>query len=506
MDSRILGRGRLVGLSVVLALVGCTGASQRVAPEPRQAGDPWFRKGQERLAVAAARSPVVGAAKNVILFVGDGLDVATVTAARIYDGQKRGGSGEENELSFERMPHRALLKTYNTNQQVADSAGAGTALLAGVKTKAGMIGLSDGAVRGDCASAAGNEVSSIFALAQEAGLATGIVTTARLTHATPAATFGHSPERNWEADSDMPASAVRAGCVDLARQFVEGDVGSSLTVALGGGRGYFLPDDVYGPDGESGLRADERDLTVEWKRKHPDGRYVTNREELLAARPADAEQVFGLLGADHMAFEADRSGGSEPSLAEMTSKALDFLERSDDGYLLLVEGGRIDHAHHYDNAYRALEGTVELADAVDVALDRTNPADTLVIVTSDHGHTLTISGYPTRGNPILGLVVGNDDSGRPEKRPTLGRDGKPFTTLAYANGPSAPRGARTDLTGVDTTASSFQQPSTVPLSMETHGGADVPSYARGPMAHLLSGTAEQSYVFHVIRHALGDVD
>jgi len=114
---------------------------------------------------------------------------------------------------------------------------------------------------------------------------------------------------------------------------------------------------------------------------------------------------------------------------------------------------------------------------------------------------MTLSGYPTRGNPILGKVIGNDSSGRPEDSPTLALDGMPFTTLSYASGPSAPRGGRTDLTEVDTTASDFRQPAAVPLSMETHGGADVPSYAQGPMAHLLTGTAEQSYVFNVIVHA-----
>ena len=187
----------------------------------------------------------------------------------------------------------------------------------------------------------------------------------------------------------------------------------------------------------------------------------------------------------------------------MTAAALDLLSTSDEGYLLLVEAGRIDHAHHENNAYRALADTVELAHAVQEAVDRTDPEDTLIVVTSDHGHTLTISGYPTRGNPILGLVVGNDASGRPLRTPTLGFDGKPFTTLSYANGPSAGRGARSDLGGRDTGAVDFQQPAAVPLSLETHGGADVPAYARGPMAHLLSGTAEQSYVFNVIRYAAG---
>ncbi len=498
-----IGRHRGGALLVLCFVVACS-ASGRSAPKSLpQSDDVWFQQGERTLAEARARRPIGGRAKNVVLFVGDGLDVSTVTAARIFAGQRRGASGEENVLAFERLPYRALLKTYNTNQQVADSAGAATALLSGVKTKAGVIGLDDGALRGDCASAAGHEVASLFDLAQAAGMATGIVTTTRFTHATPAAAYAHSPERNWEADSDMPAQAREAGCVDLARQFVESDVGAGVHVALGGGGAYFLPTSARAPDGEPGRRTDGRDLIEQWRQRHPDGRFVSTREELLAVDPARTPWLLGLFGADHMAFEADRDRKVEPSLAEMTARALDLLAAREDGFLLLVEAGRIDHAHHYDNAYRALAGTEELARAVSVVLERTDAAETLVIVTADHGHTMTIAGYPTRGNPILGLVTENDDAGRPRAVPSLARDGKPYTTLSYANGPSAPRGARVDLDAVDTTAPGFQQPAAVPLGLETHGGADVPAYAEGPMAHLLVGTAEQSYVFQVVRHAAG---
>lgn len=484
---------------MTLALAGCAGANLRATSALSQADDPWFRAGEAALDRAESAKPITGRAKNVILFIGDGLDVATVTAARIFEGQLRGQTGEENTLSFEKLPHRALLKTYNTNQQVADSAGSGTALVSGVKTKAGIIGLDADVIRGDCASAKGHEVASLFALAGEAGLATGIVSTARITHATPAAAYGHSPERNWESDADMPQRAVEEGCTDLARQFVEGEVGRSLDIALGGGRRYFVHDDAEDPEGVTGIREDGRDLIAEWKQQHPGGTFVWNREQLAAV---NGGPVLGLFEGDHLQFEADRDRAAEPSLTAMTAKALDVLEEGDDGYLLLVEAGRIDHAHHYDNAYRALSATVELAEAVQHALDRTDADETLIIVTSDHSHTMTISGYPTRGNPILGLVVGNDSSGAPATTPTPAGDGKPYTTLNYANGPSAPRaGGRPDLRGFDTTAPNFQQPSAVPLGMETHGGSDVPAYALGPMAHLLRGTQEQNYVFNVIRRA-----
>jgi alkaline phosphatase len=506
--SSAAGGGRRRGLrcaGVVLAvlLAGCANRTMESGTPLLQAEDPWFVEGERALDATRARRPIGGRAKNLVLFVGDGLDVSTVTAARIFEGQARGATGEENLLAFERLPHRALLKTYNTNQQVADSAGAGTALLTGVKTRAGVIALDADVARGDCAGSEGHEVDSLVALAQRSGRATGIVTTTRLTHATPAVAYGHSPERGWESDADLPARAVREGCIDLARQLIEGPVGRRLQVVFGGGGAEFVA--RVGPDGSraGGRRLDGLNLVARWQDLHPDGLFVEDRAGLLAADPGGGAPVFGLFGADHLPFEQDRDPGKQPSLAELTARALDFLSRDRDGFVLLVEAGRIDHAHHVDKAYRALLATVELARAVEVVLERTDPEDTLVVVTSDHGHTLTISGYPTRGNPILGLVVENDDRGEPLPDPALASDGRPYTTLGYANGPSARTGARSDPGRSDPTAPNFQQPALVPLEMETHGGADVPAYASGPQAHLLVGTFEQNYVFNVARFALG---
>ena len=149
-----------------------------------------------------------GSAKNIILFVGDGMGVSTVTAARIFDGQKKGLLGEENSLSFGRFPFVGLSKTYNVDAQTPDSAGTMTALISGVKTDAGTIGVDENVVRGDCSSVAGSQVFTALELAEIAGLATGIVSTARITHATPAATYAKSADRDWENNSKLPAAAV----------------------------------------------------------------------------------------------------------------------------------------------------------------------------------------------------------------------------------------------------------------------------------------------------------
>jgi alkaline phosphatase len=202
-----------------------------------------------------------------------------------------------------------------------------------------------------------------------------------------------------------------------------------------------------------------------------------------------------------MQFEADRAKdrAGEPSLAAMTTKAIDILKRNPKGFFLMVEGGRIDHAHHAGNAARALEDVVAFDEAIKAGLDATSDSDTLVIVTADHSHVLSMSGYPSRNNPILGLV--DTATGQSEKA----LDGKPYTTLSYANGPGANADGkpRDDLEDSDTRSVNFHQQSLVPLKAETHGGEDVPIYASGPWAHLFEGTVDQQYIFQVMNHATG---
>jgi alkaline phosphatase len=200
-----------------------------------------------------------------------------------------------------------------------------------------------------------------------------------------------------------------------------------------------------------------------------------------------------------MQFELDRAKdkAGEPSLAEMTTKAIQILKRNPKGFFLLVEGGRIDHAHHGGNAIRALEDTSAMDDAVKAALAATNARDTLIVVTADHSHVLTMSGYPSRTTPILGLA--DDGTGKP----AMAGDAKPYTILGYANGPGAePDGKpRANLSNVDTTAHDHRQQALVPMRAETHGGEDVPIYASGPWAHLFQGVVDQQYIFHVMNHA-----
>ncbi len=437
--------------------------------------------------------------RNAILFIGDGMGVSTVTAARILAGQLAGGTGEEHALSFERFPHVALVKTYNTDMQVPDSAGTMTAMITGEKTRAGVLSVAASVERGDCAAGLENRLTTLLERAEAAGLATGVVSTATITHATPGAAYAHSPERGWEHDAAMPAEALAAGCLDIARQLVEFPGGDGVDVILGGGRAHFLPQNRQDPEypESTGTRADGRNLIVEWTTAGDNRDYVWNRSQFESLVPSSGRQVLGLFEPSHMQFEADRlaSGEAEPSLAAMTRFAIEALAGNADGFFLIAEAGRIDHAHHFSNAYRALTDTIALDAAVAAALQATDPDNTLILVTADHSHTFTISGYPRRGNPILGKV---------ETAPgVLALDAYelPYTTLGYANGPGYRQEPR-DLKETDTEAPDFQQVAAVNLSYETHAGEDVAAYANGLGSERLGGVLEQNEIHRVLHDAL----
>jgi alkaline phosphatase len=447
-------------------------------------------------------------AKNVILFVGDGMGITTLTAARILEGQMRGESGEENLLSFERFPFAALSRTYSVNQQTSDSAPTMSAIITGQKTDDGIISVNQNVVFNDYRTVKGNEAISLLALAEQNGKSTGIVSTARLTHATPAACYAHSANRAWESDADIlrtAKDAYEAGFPDIARQLIEFPHGDGLEVALGGGRSKFLPKETADPEYPevSGSRLDKRDLTEEWKKKFAGGEYIWNREQFDAVDVKKSKHLLGLFEPSHMKYEHDRptDKAGEPSLSEMTSKAIDILSKNKNGYFLMVEAGRIDHAHHDGNAYRALRDTVALSEAVRTAQSKVNLKDTLIIVTADHSHTLSFSGYPGRGNNILGLIRQNDSKGEFNENPVLDTEKKPYTTLNYANGRGY-RKERPELTHQEVTAPDYLQEATIPKTGETHGGEDVGIFAIGANAFMIHGVMEQNWIFYVMQDAL----
>lgn len=477
----------------------------------------WIKDGEAALKEAKRLHPEFRQAKNVILFVGDGMGISTITGARIFEGQQKGEDGERNRLSFETLPYLALSKTYSANQQTPDSAPTMTAMVTGIKTNDGELSVNQSVERGETSKAVidANKVTTILEQAEARGMSTGIVSTARVTHATPAATYAHISERDWEAGVGA-GSDIQDIAAQLIDNFGKHGIGDGIDVVLGGGRAYFTPNTMSDPEYTSkvGKRKDGRDLTAEFVSKFG-GQYVWNKDQFDSINPKKTKKLIGLFEPSHMQYEQDRpqDTAGEPSLAEMTGKAIDVLNNNRKGYFLMVEGGRIDHASHAGNAYRTFKDTVALSDAVRTAMKKVDMRETLIVVTADHSHTLTIAGYPKRGNPILGKVVAPGST-----EPTLASDGNPYTTVSFANGlgyhvgvagddvysAGVNTGRVEDMSSIDTTDPDFHQEALVPLAgSETHAGEDVAIFAGGPNAHLFHGIQEQSYIYYVMKDALG---
>jgi len=528
---RLALRLSTIGISVSL-IPACSLDNKDHALPSHQVTNSWYIEGKASVHTKESTLPfsTYGKAKNVILFVGDGMGISTITASRILQGQLQGNPGEENFLSFENFPYSGLSKTYNTDQQTPDSAGTMTAMMTGVKTDAGIISIAEQVERANCESGKGHELVTALELAELHGKSTGVVTTARLTHATPAATYSRSANRGWESDNKIPDS--EKGCIDIAAQLISFEENfnqlfpnsetNGIEVLMGGGRRHFLPNDrafnQENPEDSKaeGKRTDGRHLINEWKEKHSSGVYVNSAEEFNEIDVQQSSHILGLFNPSHMRYQMDRKNDplGEPSLKDMTLLALDKLSQNSNGYFLMVESGRIDHAHHSGNAYNALHDTIALSDAVKAVSEKVDLSETLIIVTADHSHVFTIAGYPKRGNDILGKVIPVNS-----EKPALMADGLPYTTLGYMNGPGMHdlgqetdadkvyfediNVGRKDISNINTSNPGYHQEALIPRESETHGGEDVGIYAIGPGAHLVSGVNEQNVIFHVMTHAAG---
>jgi alkaline phosphatase len=360
------------------------------------------------------------AVRCVILCIGDGMDVASITGARILTGQRAGlANPAEGHLFIDSMPATALLQTYPLDGLITDSASGITALVTGEKTQNGRLGIvtrEDGSSR---------TLPTILELAEGEGRSTGIVTTTRITHATPAGCFSHDLDRSEEEG--------------IALQLLPGDptynraLGNGLEVILGGGRRFFLPrrDGFKDEEGDAGGRDDGRDLRVDF---HAAGyEYVWNRDGLIALDPGRVGRVLGLFDASHMAFEADRPKdvGGNPSLREMAEAAVRVLAGNPKGFFLMVEGGRIDHALHDRNPVRAFEEAIAFDDAIRGIASLVDPEQTLILVTADHSHAVTMmADAPDSLHPE---ALGGGGATRPIEAVALG-DHSPGDVPAFAWG------------------------------------------------------------------------
>ncbi|WP_300758364.1 alkaline phosphatase [Janthinobacterium sp.] len=454
------------------------------------------------LVAASVASAYAADAKNVIFFLGDGMGPSVVTTARIYK------YGEDGSLNMDKLERTARIKTFSNDAQTTDSAPSMAAYMTGVKMNNEVISMSQDTIAKEpsrdangnlgvdnCpASGNGKSVPTILELAKAKGKAVGAITTTELTHATPATTFSHICNRN--AQYAIAAQSVPGGA-GYNTALLDG-----VDVLMGGGRNHYTPWSATNKYG----RADGRNLLTEFAAK---GYTVAATKADMQAAPNNKKFIGLYSTRSHLEYELDRTatpplgeGATQPSLSEMTVKAIDLLSQNSNGYFLMVEGGRIDHALHGINAKRALSDTIAFDDAIKAAIDKIKQTDptlsnTLIIVTADHDHTLAFNGYGKRGNPILDI---NRDykSGQPSKD----ADGNTYTTLVFGNGPNRPN-LRTNVDSATALADNYLQETGVRLASETHGGGDVKLLATGAGAKTFKGTLDNTKVFDLLKAAFG---
>jgi alkaline phosphatase len=426
--------------------------------------------------------------RNVILCVGDGMGIASITGARILHGERQGLAHTATaELFVDSMPYTALVRTYSLDGIVTDSAAAMTAMVCGEKVPDGWLAMAPGD------GTAPLRLRTILEIAESQGLATGVVTTTRVTHATPAACYAHVRDREQESE--------------IAQQLLPGDphynteLGDGVEVVLGGGRATFLPE--KGADGRAyrdeegvaGRRRDGRNLIEAFRRSGY--LYVQNRSALLNLDPKTTPRLLGLFDASHMAYEDERSAErtGEPSLTEMVTVAVSILSQDPDGYFLMIEGGRIDHALHANQGIRALNETLAFDQAVRAAASLADPRETLLLVTADHDHTMTIAGYPPIAEGVTGMAGTSDEE-----------DGRPYPTLVFGTGPGRKEWSRAPHPPAWYVDPRNPGPSAVLMDGDAHGAMDVPLYAWGAERHVkdVHGTLQNTTIYSLLREALQD--
>ena len=268
--------------------------------------------------------------------------MGTNYATRIFSGQLAGGLGDDYVQPQETFPNVALVKTYSSNGQTPDSAPTAAAMNTGIKTKNGMINVLDTVNVGDCAAGATAGATTFAEIASGMGKSVGVISTARITHATPAAVYARTVNRDWEDNTGLPEGCAQK---DIAAQLIDQMKSGVIDIALGGGRQHFLPEGVKDVEDKEGKRTDGRNLVEE--AQAAGAQVVYGSDDFAALTMTANAPVLGLFEASHMKYEQDRTG--EPSLAERTEATIKALSANENGYFISIEGGRVDHANHAGN-------------------------------------------------------------------------------------------------------------------------------------------------------------
>jgi len=386
-------------------------------------------------------------AKNVILLIGDGMGFPQLTLARIDKAGENLSEYASVELFMDGMEQTGYVSTFSANSFVTDSAPAATAMATGHKTNNGVIGQDATAVPKKMD---GKNLTTILELAEKAGLSTGLITTTRITHATPAAFYAHVDNRDNESE--------------IADQLSK----SNVEVILGGGLQYFVGKNDSVPTGKESKRNDDRNLLADFASQGY--AFVHNGTAFQKVDAKKTEKLLGLFESSHLQYELERQSAKEmdPSLAEMTEKAIGILSKNPKGFFLMVEGGRIDHAGHERNLSKIVTDTLAFDEAVETALDfATQNNNTLVLITADH--------------ECGGLVL------QPENLAEY--EGGVIDPI-FASGTARTSGPRYDFI--------------TEMDEATHTAVDVPVMASGPGAEKVShGKLDNTQIFEIMKEALG---
>ena len=291
-------------------------------------------------------------AKYVFYFIGDGMGAGQ---RQISEEYKKNVLKKDGKLLLNSLPATAITTTYSADTLITDSAAAGTALATGHKTNNGYI----------AKDTKGNNLKTLLEIAQDKGMSTGLVTTTRITHATPAVFASHNIDRDDENG--------------IAEDYVK----SNVDYFAGGGYRHFAA-----KGGElSSKRKDGRDLIKEFQDKG----YKTfigekSTQDFEKWSPKAGEKAFAAFRASHMPYTVDDIQETLPTLKEMTAKGIDLLSQDKDGFFMMVEGGRIDHASHAQDAVGTIYDTLAFDDAIKAAYEfyEKHPQDTLIVVAADH--------------------------------------------------------------------------------------------------------------------------
>jgi len=454
------------------------------------------------LAAVACPAHAEHEAKSIVIFVGAGLSPSVVTAARV------GRYKEDGALTIDGLPYVARVRTSSLDAQGADSAAAVSAMLTGVKVRNDVVAMDGntksvgfapgrdpirnipGADNRCPANGNGGPSPTLIELAIAKGKATGVVTTARLTGAGASSAYAHVCHRDTE--------------YEIARQAVPGGLGYNdklgrgVDVMLGGISTYWRP---YEAGKRPRGRADGRELIGELQTRGYT--YVTDLVSLNAAPATANTKLIGLFDfADGdgpwqgaMSHESDRDPNREPSLAQMTGRALDVLMKNPAGFVLVVDADGINSALRGGSARRALADTIALDDAVKVAIEKVDLGNTIVIVAGDHATTLAYIGGGRRGVDVLGL----------QTDPVTGKslidsDGNTYTSLVYGTGPNRPD-KRASLDTPTVLNRDYLQESAIKLPRGMGSSADVVVYATGIGAERFRGSIDHPKIFTLLRSA-----